>query len=169
MYMERKSRSVQTNQFISRGRSAANARGAALHGTRFSGEIRNLLVDKPFADKEYWDAGHAQESHRKVSPLFPGTCPTAHVAPDVYLVVLFAFRSSLFATVRLESELAGASHILENLMSSLLQDLRFAIRQLRKNPGFAITTMFDAGARHRRDHGDVQPDQQRPAASAAVP
>ena len=29
-----------------------------------------------------------------------------------------------------------------NLMQRLVQDLRFAIRQLRKSPGFAITTIL---------------------------
>ena len=49
----------------------------------------------------------------------------------------------------------------------LLQDIRFAIRQLRRAPGFAIAAGVDAGAGHRRELRDFLPDGRALAASHA--
>ena len=41
----------------------------------------------------------------------------------------------------------------------MMTDFRFALRQLRKTPGFTAARHPDAGARHRAQHLDLQPDQ----------
>ena len=39
----------------------------------------------------------------------------------------------------------------------MLNDLRYAIRTLRQNPGFALTAIISIGARHRRHRRHLQP------------
>ena len=47
-------------------------------------------------------------------------------------------------------------------------DLRYAVRALRREPGFTARRRAHPGARHRRQHGDLQRRQRRAAAPAAV-
>ena len=49
-------------------------------------------------------------------------------------------------------------------LESIWADVRFALRQLRKSPGFTITAIVDAGSRHRGEHSRFQRDECRAAA-----
>ncbi len=51
-------------------------------------------------------------------------------------------------------------------MKTLLQDIRYALRQLRKSPAFTLTVIVDAGAGHRRQRRRVH--ALRPGAAAHV-
>ena len=53
-------------------------------------------------------------------------------------------------------------------MSTLLQDLRYAFRNLLKSRGFAVVGRRRAGARDRRQHRHLQHHRHHPAAAVAV-
>ena len=57
---------------------------------------------------------------------------------------------------------------LSRVFETLGQDIRYGLRNLRRNPGFALVVDRDDGARHRRQHRDLQRRQRRAAAAAAV-
>ncbi len=53
-------------------------------------------------------------------------------------------------------------------IDNAVQDLRYAIRQLRANPTFAIVITAHAGVEHRREQRDLQRDSWRAVPVAAV-
>ena len=44
-------------------------------------------------------------------------------------------------------------------MTTLMQDLRYALRQLRKTPGFTITVLLTSGAGYWGECGDLHPGE----------
>ena len=52
---------------------------------------------------------------------------------------------------------------------ALLQDSRFGLRTLRRSAGYTVRGSWRAGARDRRQHGDVLGHRRRAAEAAAVP
>ena len=54
------------------------------------------------------------------------------------------------------------------LVETTLQDLRYGLRALRRNPAYSLVGDCDAGHRHRRRHGGLQHRQRGPAAAAAL-
>ena len=53
-------------------------------------------------------------------------------------------------------------------LETILQDVRYGLRSLRKQSGLRRRRGPDAGARHRREHGDLLGRPRRPAPVAAV-
>ena len=53
-------------------------------------------------------------------------------------------------------------------LESVLADVKFAFRRLRKSPGFAVTVLLTLGNRHRRQHRGLQCRQLRTSETAPL-
>ena len=61
-----------------------------------------------------------------------------------------------------------SAHRTADRLGELRQDAAYALRTLRRSPAFAIVSVAHTGARHRRQHGDLQRRAERPAEAAPV-
>ena len=57
---------------------------------------------------------------------------------------------------------------LSRFFETAAQDVRYGVRNLRRNPGFAFVVIVDDGARHRCQHRHLQRRQRRAAEAAAL-
>ena len=63
---------------------------------------------------------------------------------------------------------AYRDHLTIPLVDTLWQDVRYALRAMRRNLTFTVVVVMTLAHRHRREHGGLQRPQQRPAQAAVV-